>query len=127
MMKGLVMLIGILAGYFSATSADDGFATFYTIYNPSACYGNDTPLGLIAAVSHEIWDNGNACGRRYRVTCTGGTNNGVPHPCIDGETVEVEVVDFCPGCPGAFDLSKDAFAAIADTDAGYIGIEYDQI
>lgn len=97
----------------------------FVCFAASACLGSDTPTALIAAASPEIWGNGNACGTHYRIKCTDGTNEGTPHPC-NGQTVEVEIVDFCPGCRGTFDLSQDAFAAIADTDAGLILIEYDQ-
>lgn len=82
-------------------------------------------MGLVAAAGPAIWEGLNTCGRRYSVTCAGGTNLGTPHPCT-GERIEVQIVDFCPGCQGTLDLSQDAFAAIADLNAGFILIEYDQ-
>uniref|UniRef100_A0A0D6R0K7 Expansin-like EG45 domain-containing protein n=1 Tax=Araucaria cunninghamii TaxID=56994 RepID=A0A0D6R0K7_ARACU len=111
---------------------DQGTATFYTPpYVPSACYGYDQsqfPAGnLFAAASDAIWDNGGACGRQYRITCTSGTNQGVAVPCKSGSIV-VKIVDYCPaGCHGTFDLSADAFADIADPDEGKINIDYEQV
>lgn len=92
----------------------------------SACYGNEDEGVMIAAASDAIWDNGAACGRRYSVTCTGPTNQGVPQPC-KGTSVVVTVVDYCPaGCQGTIDLSQEAFSIIADPDAGKINIDFTQ-
>ncbi|XP_002527539.2 EG45-like domain containing protein isoform X2 [Ricinus communis] len=106
--------------------ADEGTATFYTPpYTPSSCYGNSNEGVMIAAASDAIWDNRAACGRKYRVTCLGATNNGDPHPC-NGNSVAVKIVDYCPspGCQGTIDLSQEAFASIANPDAGKIKIAY---
>lgn len=81
---------------------------------------------MVAAASADIFQDKAGCDLRFRITCTDGTNLGTPHPCT-GESVEVRVVDLCPNCRrGTFDLSEDAFAAIADTNAGKILIEYTQ-
>ncbi|KAG0471852.1 hypothetical protein HPP92_016398 [Vanilla planifolia] len=82
---------------------------------------------MIAAASDAIWDNRAACGRRYRVTCIGATNQ-VPYPC-NGNSVDVTIVDYCPppGCRATIDLSQEAFSAIANLDAGNIRISYNQI
>lgn len=81
---------------------------------------------MIAAASDAIWGSRAACGRNYRVRCTGATNQGVPQPC-KGTSVVVKIVDYCPpGCQGTIDLSQEAFAAIANPDAGKIQIEYNQ-
>ncbi|XVE85577.1 hypothetical protein DITRI_Ditri17bG0101600 [Diplodiscus trichospermus] len=50
---------------------------------------------MIAAASDAIWDNGAACGRKYKVTCIGATNQH-PHPCIGKRHVVVKIVDYCP-------------------------------
>ena len=51
----------------------------------------------------------------------------VPQPC-KGTSVVVKIVDYCPaGCQGTIDLSQEAFAAIANPDAGKIQIEYNQV
>ncbi|MGI4421840.1 RlpA-like double-psi beta-barrel domain-containing protein [Klebsiella pneumoniae] len=83
---------------------------------------------MIAAASDALWDNGAACGRMYRVSCSGPTNEGVPEPCKEG-SVTVKVVDRCPspGCQATIDLSQEAFSAIANTDAGKINIDYNQV
>ncbi|KAG1330805.1 EG45-like domain containing protein [Cocos nucifera] len=81
---------------------------------------------MIAAANDAIYANGAACGRRYSVRCTGETNAGVPHPC-KGTSVVVNIVDHCAGCRATLDLSQEAFAAIADLDAGRIKIDYTQV
>lgn len=83
---------------------------------------------MIAAASEEIYNNGAACGQYYQVTCLSGTNEGTPHPCGSNPTVVVKIVDLCPSnsCRGTLDLSQEAFASIADTDAGVINISYQQ-
>ncbi|KAL8209603.1 hypothetical protein R6Q57_006335 [Mikania cordata] len=81
---------------------------------------------MIAAANQDLWDDGAACGKYFEVTCTGGTNEGTPHPCTANPTVTVMITDFCPppGCKGDLDLSHEAFSAIADPDAGGITISY---
>ncbi|XP_022724978.1 EG45-like domain containing protein [Durio zibethinus] len=110
--------------------ADKGTATFYTPpYVPSSCYGYDNEGVMIAAASDAIWDNRAACGRKYEVRCIGATNQGDPHPCRGNEHVVVKIVDYCPSpaCQGTIDLSQEAFAAIANPDAGKIQISFQQI
>ncbi|XP_068342604.1 EG45-like domain containing protein [Pyrus communis] len=112
----------------SAAYADEGTATYYTPpYVPSSCNGYQNDGVMIAAASDAIWGNRAACGRRYSVTCIGATNQGVPQPC-KGNSVVVKIVDYCPpGCQGTIDLSQEAFAAIANPDAGKIKIRYTQV
>ncbi|KAK8954624.1 EG45-like domain containing protein [Platanthera zijinensis] len=120
---GLVAII--LLCNLSLSSAATGTATYYTPpYTPSSCYGYEDKGTMIAAASDEIWDNRAACGRQYTVTCTGATNQG-GYPC-NGNSVVVTIVDYCPppGCQATMDLSQEAFAAIANTDAGKILISY---
>ncbi|CAL4917620.1 unnamed protein product [Urochloa decumbens] len=110
----------------SPAMATSGTATFYTPpYTPSACFGFAAEGTMIAAASEVFWNGGAACGDTYVVTCTGATNQGVPHPCT-GQSVTVRVVDLCPSpaCRGTIDLSQEAFAVIADPDAGKIDIDY---
>ena len=90
----------------------------------SACYGNTDNGVWIAAAGAALWNGGAVCGQTYNVRCTGATN-GVPHPCRVG-SVTVKIVDQCPGCPAALDLSQEAFAKIADPVAGVIKIEYNR-
>lgn len=78
---------------------------------------------MVAGVSPTLWGNKAACGKTYKVTCI-GSGNADPHPCIPGASVVVKVVDYCPGCPGPINLSKDAFAVIANLAAGKIVVSY---
>ncbi|KAK9274841.1 hypothetical protein L1049_022095 [Liquidambar formosana] len=126
-MRGLIV-VGIVMSLISVASAIAGTATYYTVYVPSACYGYEDQGVMIAAASDALWENGAACGRMYRVTCTGPTNQGVPQPCR-GDGVTVKIVDRCPspGCQATIDLSQEAFSAIADPAAGKIEIDYNQV
>ncbi|KAH6818560.1 Barwin-related endoglucanase [Perilla frutescens var. frutescens] len=118
------IIFGIIACLLSMALATPGTATFYTSYIPSACYGSTNEGVMIAAASDPLWQNGGICGKVFNVTCTGATNP-VPHPCT-GKSVVVKIVDHCPGCGGTLDLSKEAFATIANPVAGIIKIDYSQ-
>ena len=127
-MRSIIVVCIAVCSLFSVASAIAGTATFYNVYVPSACYGFEDQGVMIAAASDALWDNGAACGRMYRVSCSGPTNEGVPEPCKEG-SVTVKVVDRCPspGCQATIDLSQEAFSAIANTDAGKINIDYNQV
>ncbi|KAF7838084.1 EG45-like domain containing protein [Senna tora] len=127
-MNAIMLVMGFaIATLVSVASAISGTATYYTVYVPSACYGYEEQGTMIAAASDAIWDNGGACGRMYRITCTSGTNAGVAEPCKGG-SVTVKIVDRCPspGCQSTIDLSQQAFSVIANPDAGKINIVYTQ-
>ncbi|KAD4178038.1 hypothetical protein E3N88_26629 [Mikania micrantha] len=121
------ILISIVACLVAVANATDGQATFYTPpYTPSACFGDQDYGDMILAANSELYNGGAACGTTYSVTCTGGTNDGVSQPCT-GSSVDVTIVDLCPGCgPNQIDLSQEAFAVIANPDAGRINVEYYQ-
>ncbi|KAI3468035.1 hypothetical protein Pfo_024698 [Paulownia fortunei] len=108
---------------------DIGTASSYgPPYTPTKCSGNrqdQFPAGnLFAAVSEGLWDNGAACGRRYRLRCLSGSNK----PCKGG-TVDVRVVDFCSKrpCPSTIVMSNDAFATVSHSPHAKINIEYIQV
>ncbi|MFS7917872.1 putative rlpA-like protein, double-psi beta-barrel [Helianthus anomalus] len=126
LMTKAFILIAMVACLTSVAHAIAGQATFYTPpYVPSSCFGFEDRGVMILAANSGLFNNRAACGTRYRVTCTGGTN-AVAQPCT-GRSVDVTVVDLCPGCAGnQVDLSQEAFAVIANTDAGRINIEYNR-
>lgn len=83
----------------------------------SACFGYERNGSIdVAGASEALWGNGRACGI--------GATNMVPHPCRNGTSSIVEIVDFCPKCKSTINLSLDAFSPIADPRAGRIKIEY---
>ncbi|KAI3754560.1 hypothetical protein L1987_54346 [Smallanthus sonchifolius] len=127
LMTRAFILIAMVACLTSVAHAIAGQATFYgPPLVPSACFGFEDRGNLVMAANRNLYANGGACGTRYRVTCTGPTNAGVPQPCT-GRSVDVTVVDLCPGCASdQIDLSQDAFAIIANRDAGRILINYDR-
>ncbi|XP_026387719.1 putative EG45-like domain containing protein 1 isoform X2 [Papaver somniferum] len=118
-------LVLVLISNCSLITAYSGTATFYSSYD-SYCYGNKNQGVMIAAASDALGNKDAACGHIYNVTCVGPTN-AVPHPCTSTPTVTVKIVDYCPGCGGTIDLSKEAFAKIANPVAGVIKIEYNRI
>lgn len=97
-----------------------------SMHAASSCNGYEDDGVMIAAASDAIWKNTGACGRKYKVTCEGATNAGVPHRCRgDQPSVVVKIVDYCPpGCRGTIDLSQEAFQSNADPDAGKIKISF---
>ena len=80
---------------------------------------------MIAAASDAFYNDGEACGQTYEVTCISGTNLGTPMPCLGGSVV-VKIVDYCKpeSCRGTIDLSEEPFASIADTASGVINVSY---
>ncbi|XVE63434.1 hypothetical protein DITRI_Ditri07aG0020300 [Diplodiscus trichospermus] len=123
MEKTTLIFVGIVAcSLVSIASSTPGIATFYTNYVPSACFGNENKGNMIVAAGDALWNNGQVCGKKYTVKCT-GSRNGVQHPCT-GKSVTVTMVDQCPGCPSTIDLSREAFTVIADPVAGIINIDY---
>ncbi|KAL0453800.1 UNVERIFIED_CONTAM: EG45-like domain containing protein [Sesamum latifolium] len=120
----VIIFMLVASSLISMAYAIAGTATYYTVYVPSACYGFQDQGTMIAAANSALYNNGAACGRRYRVRCTGPTNQGIPQPCRNGE-ITVKIVDRCPGCgANQLDLSQQAFSSIADPNAGRIRIEY---
>lgn len=94
----------------------------------SACFGSDQgqfPGNMFFAAAGDsaganLWNNGNNCGKHYSIQCQG---NG----CRGSGAITIKIVDRCPnGCSGgrAFDLSSQAFAAIADPNVGVITVKY---
>ncbi|XP_076904359.1 EG45-like domain containing protein [Bidens hawaiensis] len=123
-MTRALALITMVACLISVAHATAGQATYYTVYTPSSCYGYQNRGNMVVAANSGLFNNKAACGRRCRVTCTGRTNLGVLQPCT-GRSVDVTIVDLCPGCaPNQLDLSSEAFAMIADPNAGRINIDY---
>ncbi|KAG6739299.1 hypothetical protein POTOM_056892 [Populus tomentosa] len=128
-----LMAIAIVAMSFLSYEAgivlgDIGTATSYNPpYLPTKCHGNRQdqfpPGNLFVSVSEGLWDNGAACGRRYRLRCLSGKNR----PCKD-ETIDVRVVDFCrkSPCPSTILLSSDAFSAVSHSPSAKINVEYIQ-
>ncbi|KAK9280697.1 hypothetical protein L1049_014395 [Liquidambar formosana] len=129
---GLVVMAIVLSLFCKEVSlvlGDIGTANSYNPpYIPTKCNGNRQdqfpPGNLFVAVSEGLWDNGAACGRRYRLRCLSGTNK----PCKEG-TIDVKVVDFCPKspCPATLLMSTDAFAAISRTPGAKVNVEYIQV
>lgn len=87
----------------------------------SACNAYKDDGVMIAAASHAIWNKGIACGVYYNIKCSSATNL-APNPCKSSIRVIVRIVDYCPRCAAAINLSLDAFSVIANPDAGVVKI-----
>ncbi|KAJ6743676.1 EG45-LIKE DOMAIN CONTAINING PROTEIN [Salix viminalis] len=117
-----VIVLSLLGNEIGSVLGDIGTATSYEPpYLPTKCNGNREdqfpPGNLFVSVSEGLWDNGAACGRRYRLRCLSGNNK----PCKDG-TVDVRVVDLCrkSPCPSTILLSSDAFSAVSSSPTSKI-------
>ncbi|KAG8047799.1 hypothetical protein GUJ93_ZPchr0008g13195 [Zizania palustris] len=81
---------------------------------------------MTAAASDKFWNNGAVCGRCFVVRCTGAAYGGGGNPCTGG-SVTVKTVDNCASSDGdtsTIDLSREAFAKIANLDAGVVKVTY---
>ncbi|GMJ09286.1 plant natriuretic peptide A [Hibiscus trionum] len=106
----MVTAAAVISKEACSVHGDIGTASFYNPpYIPTKCDGNREeqfpPGNLFVAVSEGLWDNGAACGRRYRLRCLSGPKRPCKH-----RTIDVKVVDFCPAspCPSTILLSRDA-------------------
>ncbi|KAL7257590.1 hypothetical protein ACSBR1_003825 [Camellia fascicularis] len=83
----VMMMVGMVICLATMAHAAQGTATYYgPPYLLSACYGNQDKGVMIAAASDAIGGKA-TCGRNYKVTCMGPTNQGVPHPCTGYEAI----------------------------------------
>lgn len=90
-----------------------GIATYYDATGAGACSFDATPEDLmVGAMNADEYDNAALCGAYVFVTGPKGS-------------VTVRIVDLCPECKvGHLDLSREAFAAIADPVAGRVDITW---
>uniref|UniRef100_H9DUR1 Avirulence on Ve1 n=1 Tax=Verticillium dahliae TaxID=27337 RepID=H9DUR1_VERDA len=129
--------LGALISLTSLVTADLGTASYYNPpYLPTACGGSNPsqfPSGnLFVAVSDGLWDNGAACGRRYRIKCLSGARGS----CKDG-MIDVRVVDRAKTTvtkaahKATMILSQDSYDAIVNQWKGTrhkaVNIEFRQI
>eukprot|EP01135_Chromosphaera_perkinsii_P006037 Nk52_evm2s384 gene=Nk52_evmTU2s384 len=93
------------------------------------------PTQFIAGSNGAFYNNSRACGRCYEVQCTGDWNGscGGQPACKEGKSVVLQLTENCPGsqnpkwCSGDmthFDISLQAFSAIANTNCGVIRMKY---
>lgn len=91
----------------------EGIATYYAATGAGACSYDPSPNDLmVTAMNAEQYAGSGACGT-----------------CIDVRgpkgSARVRVVDLCPECKsGHLDLSKEAFAKVADVSAGRVNITW---
>lgn len=90
-----------------------GIATYYDATGAGACSFDPSPNDLmVAAMDNDEYDNAAYCGAFVQVTGPQGA-------------VVVRIVDLCPEChTGHLDLSREAFASIADLQTGVVSITW---
>ncbi|KAL5572750.1 hypothetical protein UlMin_022347 [Ulmus minor] len=132
----LLIKILIISKLLHSSNGDVGTGAQYSPpYLPTACYGRDSSQfpssNLFAAAGDGIWDNGASCGRQYQVRCISAAQ---PGTCVPDTTILIKIVDYAatavslPSAPGTtMVLSQTAFAAIANSTATSINIEFQQV
>ncbi|XP_059275119.1 EG45-like domain containing protein [Lycium ferocissimum] len=126
----------IFCQIFYASQADLGTASQYRPpYTPSACFGSESTQfpssNFFAAAGEGIWDDGAACGRQYLISCISSV---LPKACKSGETIQVKIVDRAQNLSSTptrqgttMVLSNAALAAIADSNALSLNIDFRQV
>jgi expansin len=94
-----------------ANPIHQGIATYYDATGAGACMFDPSPGDLmVAAMNAEEYNNAAVCGAYVTVTGPKGV-------------VTVRIVDLCPECrAGHLDLSREAFAQIANLPQGRVAI-----
>jgi expansin (peptidoglycan-binding protein) len=97
----------------AATPVHEGVATYYEATGDGACLFGPSPEDLmVAAMNAEEYENAAVCGAYVHVVGPKGA-------------VTVRIVDLCPECrAGHLDLSREAFAEIADLPQGRVPITW---
>jgi expansin (peptidoglycan-binding protein) len=90
-----------------------GIATYYSATGDGACMFGPSPGDLmVSAMNAEQYDTAAVCGAYVHVVGPKGE-------------VVVRIVDLCPECrAGHLDLSREAFARIADLPLGWVDITW---
>jgi expansin (peptidoglycan-binding protein) len=92
-----------------------GEATYYDADGSGNCSFDPGPDLMVAAMNGADYDRATWCGGCVEVDGPAGT-------------VVVRIVDSCPGCAsGDLDLSREAFAGIAEVSAGRVPITWREV
>jgi expansin (peptidoglycan-binding protein) len=99
-----------------ANPIHQGIATYYDATGAGACMFDPSPGDLmVAAMNAEEYNNAAVCGAYVHVTGPKGVTT-------------IRIVDLCPECKaGHLDLSREAFAQIADLPQGRVPITWQVI
>jgi expansin len=111
-----VWLPVILRTQAKANPIHQGIATYYNATGAGACSFDPSPSDLmVAAMNADEYDNAALCGAYVKVSGPKGT-------------ITIRIVDLCPECKaGHLDLSREAFALIADLPQGIVPITWQVI
>jgi len=108
-----VWLPVVLKSQLNSNPIHQGIATYYDATGAGACSFDPSPQDLmVAAMNAEEYNNAAVCGAYVYVTGPQGA-------------VTVRIVDLCPECQaGHLDLSREAFAQIAELPQGRVPITW---
>ena len=108
-----VWLPVVLKSQVKSKPIHQGIATYYDATGAGACLFDPSPQDLlVAAMNAEEYDTAAVCGAYVYVTGPQGA-------------VTVRIVDLCPECQaGHLDLSREAFAQIAELPQGRVPITW---
>ncbi len=103
----------VSGGSLSANAVHQGIATYYDATGAGSCLFGASPSDLmVAAMNAAEYDHAATCGAYVQVKGPKGS-------------AMVRIVDLCPGCQaGHLDLSREAFAQIADLPQGRVPISW---
>jgi expansin (peptidoglycan-binding protein) len=103
----------VLAPEAPANPLHQGQATYYDATGDGACMFGPSPQDLMVAAMNAVeYDQAAYCGAYVYIVGPKGA-------------VQVRIVDLCPGCQaGHLDLSREAFAQIADLPQGRVPITW---
>jgi expansin (peptidoglycan-binding protein) len=103
----------VLSSPAASNPIHEGIATYYNATGDGACMFGPSPGDLmVAAMNADEYDNAAACGAYVHVVGPKGQ-------------ATVRIVDLCPEChAGHLDLSREAFASIADLPQGRVDITW---
>ncbi|MFJ4879060.1 expansin EXLX1 family cellulose-binding protein [Streptomyces sp. NPDC088745] len=113
---GPVASTGSLAGRIKPEVGYRGVATAYEAADGNgACLYGPAPDLMVAAMNHTDYESARACGAYVRIRAAGGAS------------LTVRIVNECPlpCAPGQLDLSRQAFAELADLEVGRIPITWE--
>lgn len=112
----LPMIVRFLDGIIPFGPIHTGEGTYYNATGAGNCLFPPSPDDLmVAAMNHTDYDHAALCGAFISVEGPDGS-------------VMVRIVDRCPECPkGDVDLSREAFALIAEPRLGRVPIQWQQV
>ncbi|KAI9014596.1 RlpA-like double-psi beta-barrel-protein domain-containing protein-containing protein [Phycomyces nitens] len=113
-LASVILSLSLSLSLAAPLSRRGGYSGDGTFYQPGlgSCGKRNDESDMIAALSSSLMSQGDYCGKEITVE-------------YGGKSVDVTIVDSCPGCnEGDMDLSPAAFSQLASFDKGRIPIKW---